>query len=132
MPLAIHPEGQAIVEGRFGAEAYPHRINMVNLPAGSRLVPNPVNQMPGFSFGHLHCVPGFPSMAWPMVEWVLDTLYPELVVREPDTEEGFKKRQRPGGGVHEEVVRQVLQSQAQTVMLLIAGFCRPAEHRGLR
>ena len=89
VPLAIHPEGQAIVEGRFGAEAYPHRINMVNLPAGSRLVPNPVNQMPGFSFGHLHCVPGFPSMAWPMVEWVLDTLYPELVVREPDTEEGF-------------------------------------------
>ncbi len=46
-----------------------------------------------------------------------------------DAQERFIKRQRPGGGVHEEVVRQVLQSQAQTVMLLIAGFCRAVEHR---
>ena len=46
-----------------------------------------------------------------------------------DAQERFIKRQRPGGCVHEEVVRQVLQSQAQAVMLLIAGFCRPAEHR---
>lgn len=46
-----------------------------------------------------------------------------------DAQERFIKRQRPGGGVYEEVVRQVLQSQAQTVMLLIAGFCRTVEHR---
>ena len=26
--------------------------------------------------GGIHFVPGFPVMAWPMVEWVLDTLYP--------------------------------------------------------
>ena len=46
-----------------------------------------------------------------------------------DAQERFIKRQRPGGGVHEEVVRQILQSQAQAVMLLIAGFCRAVEHR---
>lgn len=46
-----------------------------------------------------------------------------------DAKERFIKRQRPGGCVHEEVVRQVLQSQAQAVMLLIAGFCRAVEHR---
>ena len=27
---------------------------------------------------HLHCLPGFPEMAWPMLEWVLDTHYRDL------------------------------------------------------
>ena len=26
----------------------------------------------------VHFVPGFPVMAWPMIEWVLDTRYPHL------------------------------------------------------
>jgi molybdopterin-biosynthesis enzyme MoeA-like protein len=26
----------------------------------------------------MHFVPGFPVMAWPMMAWVLDTLYPHL------------------------------------------------------
>lgn len=28
--------------------------------------------------GGVHFVPGFPVMAWPMIEWVLDTIYPHL------------------------------------------------------
>ena len=28
--------------------------------------------------GGIHFLPGFPVMAWPMVEWVLDTVYPHL------------------------------------------------------
>ena len=28
--------------------------------------------------GSIHFLPGFPVMAWPMVEWVLDTVYPHL------------------------------------------------------
>ena len=28
--------------------------------------------------GGIHFLPGFPVMAWPMMEWVLDTLYPHL------------------------------------------------------
>lgn len=86
VPLAIHPEGRLLVEGRFGDEAYPHRINMVNIPEGSRLIPNPVNQMPGFSVHDHHFVPGFPSMAWPMVEWVLDTQYRHLFAPGADIE----------------------------------------------
>ncbi|WP_293760022.1 competence/damage-inducible protein A [uncultured Aquitalea sp.] len=86
LPLEVHPEARALIEGRFGAEAYPHRINMGNFPIGSRLIPNPVNQMAGFSHGHVHFVPGFPSMAWPMVEWVLDTFYPHLRNDQPDVE----------------------------------------------
>ncbi|HSP01210.1 MAG TPA: molybdopterin-binding protein [Thioalkalivibrio sp.] len=76
--ISRHPEAVAILETRFGPDAYPNRIRMAELPQGSRLIPNPVNQVPGFSLGHHHCVPGFPSMAWPMVEWVLDTHYPQL------------------------------------------------------
>lgn len=87
-PLAIHPEARVIIEERFGEEAYPHRINMGNIPQSASLIPNPVNRMPGFSCGHVHFVPGFPSMAWPMIEWVLDTHYRALFSDSPDVEEG--------------------------------------------
>jgi molybdopterin-biosynthesis enzyme MoeA-like protein len=73
-----------------------HRLNMGVFPAGAQIIPNPYNKIPGFSCypprpdmsaagppqgakapaGGIHFVPGFPVMAWPMVEWVLDTLYP--------------------------------------------------------
>ena len=33
-----------------------------------------------------HFVPGFPDMAWPMVEWVLDTYYPHLRNEMPNVE----------------------------------------------
>jgi molybdopterin-biosynthesis enzyme MoeA-like protein len=50
-------------------------------PRGARLIPNPYNKIPGFSVGDVHFVPGFPVMAWPMIEWVLDTRYPHLFQR---------------------------------------------------
>jgi molybdopterin-biosynthesis enzyme MoeA-like protein len=57
-----------------------HRLNMGVFPEGARIIPNPYNKIPGFSCagsgeGAVHFVPGFPVMAWPMVEWVLDTQY---------------------------------------------------------
>ena len=55
-----------------------HRLNMGVFPVGARLIPNPYNKIAGFSCGHVHFVPGFPVMAWPMIEWVLDTHYPHL------------------------------------------------------
>ncbi|SDX40621.1 Predicted nucleotide-utilizing enzyme [Allochromatium warmingii] len=70
--LARHPEAVQLIEDRFGAAAYPHRILMAELPAGAELIPNPVNQMPGFTLARHWFLPGFPSMAWPMAEWVLD------------------------------------------------------------
>ncbi len=89
LPLAVQEEGRTILEGRFGAETYPHRINLVTFPQGARLIPNPVNQIPGFSLSDHHFVPGFPSMAWPMIEWVLDTHYRHLHSDSPDIERGF-------------------------------------------
>ena len=55
-----------------------HRLNMGVFPQGASLIPNPYNRIPGFSVGHVHFVPGFPVMAWPMIEWVLDTHYAGL------------------------------------------------------
>lgn len=76
--LEFNAEGRALLETRFGKDAYPNRIHMVEWPVGARVIPNPVNQVPGFSYGHHHFVPGFPRMAWPMVAWVLDTHYLQL------------------------------------------------------
>ena len=70
-----HPEAVALIEDRFGEGAYPNRILMSELPEGAQLVPNDYNQIPGFSVGETYCLPGFPEMAWPMMDWVVRTGY---------------------------------------------------------
>lgn len=73
--LEMHPEAVAEIEGRFGKDAYPHRIRMAELPRGSEIIPNPYNRIPGFSINHHYFMPGFPDMAHPMAAWVLDKRY---------------------------------------------------------
>lgn len=80
--LALHSEAEAEIRGRFGAETNPQRLKMGEFPAGAQIIPNPFNRIPGFSVGHHYFVPGFPQMAWPMIEWVLDTHYARLVDRD--------------------------------------------------
>jgi molybdopterin-biosynthesis enzyme MoeA-like protein len=70
-----HPEAVKLIEGRFGDGAYPNRILMAELPEGCQLIPNEFNQIPGFSMGNIHCLPGFPEMAWSMMDWVVRTAY---------------------------------------------------------
>lgn len=76
-----------------------HRLNMGMFPAGAEIIPNPFNKIPGFycrarhdsgfsaagpspgataPLGGVYFLPGFPVMAWPMMEWVLDTYYRPL------------------------------------------------------
>jgi len=86
VPLVRHPDAVAEIEARFGAEAYPRRILMADLAQGSRIIPNPFNRVPGFSLDRHHFLPGFPQMAWPMMDWVLDTLYPDIRNQAPETE----------------------------------------------
>jgi molybdopterin-biosynthesis enzyme MoeA-like protein len=87
--LVLHPEAKALIRERIqdvareqGLPYEPerpdnlHRLHMGEFPAGARLIPNPYNKIPGFSCrgqggGSVHFVPGFPVMAWPMIEWVL-------------------------------------------------------------
>ena len=78
LPLALHPEAEAEIRGRFGAETTPQRLKMGAFPVGSEIIPNPVNRIAGFSIRNHHFVPGFPQMAWPMMAWVLDHQYREL------------------------------------------------------
>ncbi|MDO5692205.1 MAG: molybdopterin-binding protein [Pseudomonadota bacterium] len=121
VPLALHPEARRLILQRLQAvaeqEGVPweperpdnlHRLNMGVFPEGADIVPNPYNQIPGFSVagqaggafhpaagplprrgaaplggsapraagergGMIYFVPGFPVMAWPMIEWALDT-----------------------------------------------------------
>ena len=75
--LKIHPDAEREIRTRFGGEVTPQRLQMGEFPAGAAIIPNPVNRIPGFSVRDHHFVPGFPQMAWPMVEWVLDTKYRE-------------------------------------------------------
>lgn len=75
-PLELHPVAEREIRARFpGQEVTPQRLQMGEFPRGAEIVPNPVNRIPGFSVADHHFVPGFPQMAWPMVEWVLDTRY---------------------------------------------------------
>lgn len=54
-----------------------HRLNMGMFPEGAEIIHNPYNKIPGFTCpgqggGLVHFVPGFPVMAWPMMQVKLD------------------------------------------------------------
>ena len=94
--LALHPQAAALIRERMQDVAKEqgklfeadrpdnlHRLNMGVFPAGAHIIPNPFNKIPGFFCmgergGVVYFVPGFPVMAWPMIEWVLDTHYSQL------------------------------------------------------
>ena len=78
VPLERHPEAVASIVQQFGDAAYPHRVLMAEFPAGATIIPNPVNRVAAFSIRDHHFLPGFPQMAWPMIDWVLATHYPHL------------------------------------------------------
>jgi len=75
--LTRHPGAAREIAAQFGAAAYPQRIRMADLPAGCRLIPNSYNRVPGFTLDHHHFLPGFPEMAWPMLERVLEAEFPD-------------------------------------------------------
>lgn len=80
VPLQLHADAEAEIRARFaemGREVMPQHLQLGEFPAGSRIVPNPYNRMPGFSLADHHFFPGFPEMAWPMLEWVLEKYYRE-------------------------------------------------------
>lgn len=77
-PLVLHPEAEREIRSRFGVDTTEHRLEMGRYPLGSKIIPNPYNRIPGFSYAEHHFLPGFPEMAWPMMEWVLDHKYRHL------------------------------------------------------
>jgi molybdopterin-biosynthesis enzyme MoeA-like protein len=73
-----HAGAVAEIEAQYGEAAYPKRVLMADFPKGADLIPNPINRVAGFSINEHYFVPGFPEMAHPMVEWVLETYYQSL------------------------------------------------------
>lgn len=78
VPIERHAGAVAEIEAQFGEGAYPKRVLMADFPQGATLIPNPINRVAGFSIHNHYFLPGFPQMAWPMMEWVLDTHYSHL------------------------------------------------------
>ncbi|MES2637783.1 MAG: molybdopterin-binding protein [Pseudomonadota bacterium] len=84
VPIERHKAAVAEIEAQFGEGAYPKRVLMADFPAGADLIPNPVNRVAGFAAGlkgqkpNHYFLPGFPQMAHPMMEWVLDKHYSHL------------------------------------------------------
>lgn len=78
VPIARHVEAESFIINRYGDDAFPKRVLMADFPKGASIIPNPVNQIAGFSINEHHFVPGFPDMGHPMVEWVLQTYYQAL------------------------------------------------------
>jgi molybdopterin-biosynthesis enzyme MoeA-like protein len=89
VPLQMNAQAQGFIVARMQAMAqeqgiafnpdepsHVHRLNMALFPQGAHIIPNPYNGIAGFSVqagqGSVFFVPGFPVMAWPMIEWVLD------------------------------------------------------------
>lgn len=90
VPLVLHPEAKRLIQERMqdtareqGLPYEPerddnvHRLNMGVFPQGAQIIRNPYNKIPGFRCqgaggGMVHFVPGFPVMAWPMIEAELD------------------------------------------------------------
>ena len=103
VPLELHPEAAELIRERIrethsanspnpvdlDSPDNRHRLNMGTYPQGASIIPNGYNKIPGLSVGDHHFVPGFPVMAWPMIEWVLDTRYAHLHHAMPHAEKSL-------------------------------------------
>lgn len=91
--LILHPDAEREIRARMAEishEVTPARLELGTIPQGSRIIPNPFNRIPGFSYHDHHFMPGFPQMSHPMVEWVLETYYRDRFVVSPDTERAIR------------------------------------------
>lgn len=89
--LELHPEAARLIAERCadnerrgqgsGDMSLPEnqqRLQMGMFPVGAEIVPNGYNKIPGFYIQNHTFMPGFPVMAWPMMEWTLDNRYLSL------------------------------------------------------
>lgn len=100
--LALHPEAAALITERtqdnlpegappvdMSTPEHQLRLQMGVFPVGAQIVPNSFNKIPGFFIKNHTFTPGFPVMAWPMMEWVLDHKYANIQHKEQDVEYSF-------------------------------------------
>jgi molybdopterin-biosynthesis enzyme MoeA-like protein len=112
VPLELHPEAAALIaqrcaemaaQGRGSADMSTpenrHRLKMGEFPRGARIIPNPFNRIPGFAVARHYFVPGFPVMAWPMIEAVLDREYRDCFNRIPQAERSMLVFETPESAI---------------------------------
>lgn len=100
--MELHPQAAELIMERVRSMAREHgwpddpdhpdtrrRLEMGVFPQGARIIPNPYNKIPGFSVGSVHFLPGFPVMAWPMIEQLLDVEYAHLHGQDRQLERGI-------------------------------------------
>ncbi|MBW7923837.1 MAG: competence/damage-inducible protein A [Burkholderiaceae bacterium] len=100
--LVLHPQAAELIAQRIAEMAAEsggsadlslpenrQRLKMGEFPAGAEILPNPFNRIPGFALGRHFFVPGFPVMAWPMIEAVLDTRFAGCFHRDARGERSF-------------------------------------------
>jgi len=108
LPLVLHPEAARLITERCIAAAKQghgsadmttpenlQRLKMGEFPQDSRIIPNPYNQIPGFNLQDHWFVPGFPQMAWPMIEAVLNLYYADEFNRVAWAEKSFLVYEMP-------------------------------------
>lgn len=97
--LRLHPQAEALItqrcremaaEGKGSADmSVPEnqqRLRMGEFPHGARIIHNPYNRIPGFAVARHYFLPGFPVMAWPMIEAVLDDEFRSMFHHAPQAE----------------------------------------------
>ncbi|MGB6106201.1 MAG: molybdopterin-binding protein [Pusillimonas sp.] len=100
--LALHPEAERLITERcadnerrgqgsadMSLPENQQRLQMGFFPEGAEIVPNSYNKIPGFFIKDHTFMPGFPVMAWPMMEWTLDTRYPQFHHQSTRVEHSF-------------------------------------------
>ncbi|WP_416191504.1 competence/damage-inducible protein A [Neisseria sp. CCUG12390] len=94
VPLVRHPEAAENIDGvtlgrgePLGSPEHEQRLKMADFPEGADIVPNEFNNIAAFSVCGHYFFPGFPVMAHPMAQWVLETYYADRFNR---VESGFR------------------------------------------
>lgn len=92
--VELHPQARELIAAAVAKRGL-HDLNtpegrrilmMGEFPQGAGVIPNSFNGIPGFRVARHYFVPGFPVMAWPMIEWVLETQYREHFHRQTQQE----------------------------------------------
>ena len=106
VPLVLHPQARIWITERMrdmareqgvpldeNSPENQRRLEMGMFPQGADVIANPYNKIPGFACASTHAqpghpnagvyfVPGFPVMAWPMIESVLDQRFADAFAKD--------------------------------------------------
>jgi molybdopterin-biosynthesis enzyme MoeA-like protein len=105
--LVLHPEAASEIALRCAQLGQPdmttpenrQRLTMGEFPRGARIIANPYNRIPGFAVARHYFVPGFPVMAWPMIEAILDTEFREHFHSRPTAERSLLLYETPESAI---------------------------------